>query len=434
MKRKKQLRPMTAKNVDKWLRAGQPAKHLDRGSKDSVRGLMLDVRRKRAAGWILRYQLNKGPTRHMGLGSAFDFTLAQARERARRERQRLADGVDPLTVRRTEQAAARMATARRLTFAEAAAGWHEAQRPGWSSVKHAENVWDALAKWALPLIGRIDVAELDTKDVMRILQQPVDGKTLWTARTTTASRLANNLRQILDWSVAAEHRPGGANPAIWTGHLDKLLPKPSKTAPVVNLPAMPYTAVPALMAKLPALEGVAPLALAFLIHTASRINETVGARHDEIIDLDGDEPTWVVPAHRMKARKEWRQPLAPQVVALIKTLPTEEGNPYLFIGAGEGEGLSASAIRMLLRRLGHNDVVAHGFRSSFSDWAHERTAHSNHTIEISLAHSVGNEVEQAYRRGDMLAKRRKLMKDWAAYVTTPPVAAGDNVRPIRRQR
>ena len=427
MSKKKQLPKMTARSVDKWLRAGVPAKHLDRGTTDSVRGLQLDVRGKRAASWILRYQLNKGPTRHMGLGSAFEFSLEEAREKALTERKRLTAGLDPLVVRQGERAATRAAAVKRLTFKQASERWLEKARQEWTSPKHAINTLDALVKWVFPLVGKLDVAEIDTKDVMRVLQQPVNGATLWVTHTTTASRIANQLRQIIDWAAAAEHRPKGANPATWSGHLDQLLPKPGKVAPVTPMPAMDYPAIPELMTTLASREGIAALALRFLVMTTTRVSETTDATHSEI---NFEAATWTIPATRMKARREHVVPLAPQVVELLKALPTEDGNKFLFLGASPGEGVSGSAIRMLLRRLGHN-TVAHGFRSSFSTWAHERTGHSNHEIELSLAHSIGSEVERAYRRTDLLAKRRKLMEAWAVYVTSPPVAKADNVRSIR---
>ena len=412
------LRPMTAKNVDKWLRAGQRGKHLDRGSKDSVRGLMLDIRGERAASWCLRYQLNNGPTRHMGLGSAFLFTLAEARARAKRERQRLVDKIDPLSLRHSEQAAIAAQDARRLPFTDAAERWHEAMRPGWSSPKHADNVWKALAKWAVPLIGKLDVSEVETAHVLRVLQQPVADKTFWTAHPQTADRVRNSIKLVLDWAAVAGHRGQEVpNPARWAGHLSMVLPAPSAVAPAKNQPALPYAKVPELMRLLASRDSVGAAALRFVILTACRMSEAVNARWTEI---DFDNNVWVVPAERMKSRREWRQPLSPQVVGLLKALPTEDGNPNVFIGAVPGQPLNGSAPRTLLQRAGYPDVVAHGFRSSFSDWAHERTAHSNHAIELSLAHTVGNEAERAYRRGDMFDKRRRLMADWAKYVTTPP--------------
>jgi integrase len=424
---------MTVKNVDKWLRAGKLGKHLDRGSKESMRGLMLDIRGPRAASWTLRYQLNNGPTRHMGLGSAFEFTLAEARERARRERQRLRDKIDPLTVRRQEQAAALAVQARRMTFAEAAKHWFDAMRSGWSSVKSASNVLDAINKWAIPVIGKVDVGEIETKEVLAVLQQPVEDETLWTAYPPTASKLRNNIKLILDWSVVAEHRTRGPNPAEWKGHLSMVLPAPSAVAPTVNRPALDYRKVPELMAQLATREGIGALALRFTILTACRIGEAIGARWSEV---NLDEGIWTVPRERMRARKEWRQPLAPQVIKLLRELPVEVGNSHVFVGEGQGEGASESAVRMLLRRIGYTDVVTHGFRSSFSTWAHEHTAHSNHAIELSLAHTIGTPVERAYRRGDMFEKRRRLMDDWARYVTTPPAAekVGDTVVPIGSRR
>jgi integrase len=213
-----------------------------------------------------------------------------------------------------------------------------------------------------------------------------------------------------------------------------VLPAVSAVAPVQNLASLDYRRVPELMAKLARREHSSAAALRFLIMVACRINECVGARWDEI---DLKEAVWTVPPSRMKGRKEWRQPLAPQAIKLLKALPREKGNPFVFLGSEPGEGISDSALRMTLRREGYADIVAHGFRASFSTWAHERTTHSNHVIELSLAHSVGNDTEKAYRRGDMFDKRRRLMADWCAYVTSPtaPQEAGDkNVVPIGTRR
>ena len=429
-KGRKSANKLTAKVVDKLLRAGNPGKHTDHGD-GRVKGLMLDVRSKSGASWCLRFQVNNGRTRFMGLGSAREFSLAEARERAKRARQQLADKVDPLTARRAERAAAAASTARTLTFAQALHRWFDAKRPGWSP-KHSTNTWDALAKWAVPVIGKLDVGTIETPDVLRVLQQPVNDKTLWLAHTSTAATLRNNIRLVLDWAAVSGLRAADKpNPARWGGHLEVLLPAPGDVAPVTPMAALDYRQVPELMAKLATREGVGAAALRFMIMTASRINEAANAAWDEI---NLEEGIWTVPAERMKARREWRQPLAAPVIELLRALPTEEGNPYLFLGTGQGEAISDSALRMTLRREGYGHVVSHGFRSSFSTWSHERTAHSNHAIELSLAHSVGNAVEQAYRRGDMLAKRRRLMADWAKFVTTPAATTAGNVTPIRGAR
>jgi integrase len=206
-----------------------------------------------------------------------------------------------------------------------------------------------------------------------------------------------------------------------------VLPAPSAVAPVKNQPALDYRRVPELMQKLSARESIGAAALRFTILVASRISETANAKWSEI---DLDEGIWTVPPSRMKARREHRQPLAPQVIELLKGLPTEAGNPFVFVGNAQGGAISVDALRTTLQREGYGDVVTHGFRSSFSDWAHERTAHPNHAIELCLAHAVGSETERAYRRGAMFDKRRRLMADWANYTTAPPVKAGEVV-PIR---
>jgi integrase len=403
---------LTAKRVQRLLTKGEPCKVND------GRGLYLVVASTTNANWTLRYQIDHRK-RWMGLGSALTFSLAQARERAQAARERLGDKVDPLEVRKAERAAALAAAAKRLTFTEAAQQWHAAISPKWSSAKHARNIIESLERWAYPHLGRLDVATIETTDVLRVLQQPVEGGgTLWTKHPTTADRLRTTVRQVLDWASVAGHRPGDLpNPARWQGHLVHLLPPPTKVAPVKNLSAMPYAQVPGLMSKLAPRESIAAQALRFLILSAARVSEVTNATWDEI---DLKEAIWTVPASRMKARKEWRQPLSPQAIEILKTLPREDGNPHVFVGVSAGEALSGSAIRMLLRRESHGDIVAHGFRSSFSTWAHERTAHSDHTIELSLAHSVGNEVERAYRRTDLFEKRRRLLADWAKYCTTAP--------------
>jgi integrase len=407
---------LTVKRVARLIGRGEPSKTND------GRGLYLVVESTTSANWTLRYQIDYRK-RWMGLGSAFDFPLAEARDRAQAARRKLADGIDPLVIRQTERTAAIAQAAKRLTFAEAATGWFEAQRPKWSSPKNASNIRDALSKWVIPLMGSLDVATIETASVMKVLQQPVEKEgPLWTTRTSTADKVRNSLQQILDWATVAGHRPPGPNPARWKGHLAVLLPPPAKVTPVKNLPAMPYTAVPALMVKLTAHEGVGALALRFLIMTAARISEAAGATWGEI-DLAKAE--WRIPASRMKARREHVVPLAPEAIKLLKGLPTEDGNNFVFLGAGSGEGVSDSALRMTLRRMGHRDIVAHGFRSSFSTWAHERTAHSNHVIELSLAHTVGNEVERAYRRSDLFEKRRRLMMEWAKFCTSPTGAKSD---------
>jgi integrase len=377
------------------------------------RGLYLVVENPTSAYWAFRYQLHH--RKHwMGLGSARTFSLTEARERTQKPRQLLADKVDPIATRQAERAAA----ARSLPFAEAARQWLSTMSAGWSP-KHTRDTAGALTHWAVSIIGNMDVSAIDTPAVLRVLQQPVDGASFWTERTTTADRVRNQIKLVLDWAGVAGYRPSDIpNPARWAGHLALVLPSPAAVAPVQNQPSLEYQRVPELMTKLAVRGGLGAAALRFTVLTACRMSEATNARW---VEFDLEAAIWTVPAARMKARKEWRQPLAPQVIEFLKQLPTEDGNPHVFIGSGRGAAITDSALRMCLQRQGYDDVVTHGFRSSFSTWAQERTAHSNHTIEMCLAHSVGNEIERAYRRSDMIDKRRRLMADWATYALSRPV-------------
>jgi integrase len=230
--------------------------------------------------------------------------------------------------------------------------------------------------------------------------------------------------------VVRGHRPPGVNPAKWTSVLDQVLPPPRKLAPVAHHKALPYDQLPTFMAELRQREGTTARALEFLILTATRTAEVLGAVWSEI---DLDNARWEIPAERMKSRKAHTVPLSPQALALLRALPTEKGNPFVFIG-GAGRGLSKTALFNFLReRLDSADTSVHGLRSTFSSWAYETTNHANHTIELALAHSVGTETEKAYRRSSMVAKRAKLAKDWALYCAKPPAKA-DNVVAMRGAR
>jgi integrase len=367
--------------------------------------------------WVLRFALH-GRERMMGLGSASEFTLKQARDRALSHRQLLADKVDPLEAKRATLAAAKAAAAKRLTFREACERYLKQHEAEWSD--HGEQFISTLKLHAFPIIAGLDVASIDTPDVLRVLQ-PV-----WLTKTVTASRVRNRIEAVIDWAVVSGHRPRGDNPARWRGHLDQVLARPNKIAPKVHLAALPYTELPGFLIDLRQRAGSAARALEFLILTAARSGEVLNAVWAEV---DFDSGMWVIPASRMKMHREHRVPLSPAASALLHSLPREDGNPFIFVGGQPGRGLGPMTISRLLASMGRSETV-HGFRSSFSDWAHEETAHANHTIELSLAHKVGSEVEQAYRRKDMVAKRTKLMADWAKFCTTKPVAkakAGGNV-------
>jgi integrase len=417
---------LTAKRVAKLIRKGEPGRHLD------SRGLYLITQSPTAAHWEKRYQLD-GKEHYHGLGSAFTFSLAEARVRNRRASQLLEDGVDPLVQKREAKAQRIAEKARTVTFGEAAADYYRAHSPSWGHPKH-------VAQWRASVLGLtangkpaeadyckvlrpLPVRSIDTPLILNVL------KPHWHDKPETMSRVRARIASVLDYAKAAGYRTGD-NPASWDV-IGELLPARSKLVPVDHYEALPYRDVPAFMQALRAREGTAARALAFLILTAARTTEVLGAKQREIDPVDA---IWTIPASRMKAGKEHRVPLAPEVLELLRGLYSEGDSPdsFVFLSPRSGEPWSATALRAVMQRMGYS-ATPHGFRSSFSDFAHETTSYSNHTIELSLAHSIGAAAEKAYRRGDMLMKRRKLMEAWAKYCTSPPAVqkAGETVVLIR---
>ena len=409
---------LTIKKVAKLRRRGAVGRYLD-GGRDGLPGLYLIIGGRNNAHWELRFELN-GRARWMGLGSCRVFTLKDARERAKKHRQHLADGNDPLQLRRAERAAKAAAAAATKTFKECAEAYLEDNRAKWKSAKHGKQWVTSLANHVYPKIGNLDVAAIEMPHVLSVLEQRVDAQLgfpagqFWKVRTVSADRVRNRVELILNYAVARGYRDGAKpNPARWDA-LKHIFPQPTELNTDKHHAAVPYADLPALFAELRRREGVGARALEFLILTAARTGEVVSVTWDEI---DFDKELWVVPAERMKGKREHRVPLSSACIDLLRNLYREDGNPNIFIGARQPR-LSNTALSEVLKRLGRQETV-HGFRSSFSDWAHEQTAHSDHTIEISLAHKVGTKVEQAYRRGNMFDKRRRLMADWARHCTTP---------------
>jgi integrase len=291
----------------------------------------------------------------------------------------------------------------------------------WSSAQHAAEYTSSLQRFAFPIIGSMDVAEIGVPHVLAVLEQKVTAVknlpagSLWEARTVTADRVRNRVESVLDYATARGHRPKGHNPAAWSGNLEFVLPSPAKVKRKVPHAGVPYAEIPALMAQLRTREGTGAKALMFLIYVSARASEVTGATWSEI---DLATATWTIPADRMKARRPHAVPLVPEVVALLESLPREDGNPLVFIGSVKGLPISNDVLTRTLRRCGRSETV-HGFRSSFSTFGHECTGHSNHVIEMALAHNVGTAVEQAHRRSDLFQKRRKLMEQWAKFCTSP---------------
>jgi integrase len=409
---------LTAKKVERTKTPGRYRCGL-------VRGLYLQISDNGAKSYVLRFERH-GRERMMGLGSATEFSLKEARGRARAARQLLADGVDPLDQKHADRAAAKLTAARKLSFRDAAQRYFDQNEKRWRSASHRDEFLRSLEAYAYPVIGGTDVAAIGIADVLHILEP------IWTSRTTTADRVRVRIAAVLDWCVVRGHRPPGTNPAAWKGHLDQVLPPVRKIAPVAHHPALDYRQVPQFVAGLCQLGGVASKALQFLILTAARAGEVVNAMWDEI---DFDNKTWIIAAERMKGHREHRVPLTPAALDLLRELRRDADNPHIFIGARSGAALSKMAMTDVMTRLGQHGVITiHGFRTSFSNWAHEQTAHASHTIEISLAHRVGTETERAYRRTDMIEKRRQLMEQWSRFCMSSPAKIGGDVVTLRGAR
>lgn len=390
------------------------------GTYEDGDGLRLVVKPNAKKYWVLRFQLD-GKRREMGLGSYPDVSLKEVRLEASAKRRMLMDGIDPLAARNAEREALRTTrqaeTAKAVTFKTVAADYIAAHRSGWKNAKHAQQWENTLKTYAAPIIGELSPAEIQTDHVLKVLQD------IWLTKPETASRVRNRIELVLDAAKARGLREG-ENPARWRGHLDKLLPKRSKVQAVKHHAALPWQEMPAFMIELRKLDGLTYRAMEMTILTACRTSEVLGAKWGEI---DLERRVWTVPPERMKMRKEHRVPLPDALLALLESLDRVEGNPHLFPGMRTGRPLSNMAMLMGLRQMKRDDLTMHGFRSVFRDWAGECTPHPRDVCEQALAHSLGNAVEAAYRRGDLFDKRRALMDDWAAYCTSAPAA---NVVPM----
>ena len=368
--------------------------------------------------WIFRYRDRiTGKLRDMGLGAAWDVGLAEARERAASLRRMLRDGQDPLAVKHALKAEARTQHEKRMAFGRCAELYIETHRSGWKNPKHTAQ-WDStLRTYCLP-VWKTPVDAIDTALVMKCLDP------IWTTKTETASRLRGRMESVLAWATVRGLRTGD-NPAAWRNHLDQLLPARNKVQAVEHRAALPYADMAAFMVELRQRDSVAARVLELQILTATRPGEAAGAQWAEF-DLQG--AVWTIPGERMKAGKEHRIPLAPAVLKLLKALPRVDRN--LFPGV-KGKPITTDAAMKLLKEL-RPEVTAHGFRSTFRDWAAEQTSHAREIIEHAMAHRLKDAAEAAYQRGDLLRRRAVLMKDWASYCAT--VRKGDNVTAIRRKK
>ncbi|SLN41754.1 Prophage CP4-57 integrase [Roseivivax jejudonensis] len=370
-----------ALSVQKLKSAG-PGRHGD------GRGLFLYVKATGARSWVLRYQV-QGRRRDLGLGAYPDITLAMARNRAAEARRLIAEGQDPIAKKQQAQP---------KTFKETALELIESKRPGWKNAKHAAQWTATLDAYVFPKIGQMQVARVETADVIAALTP------IWTTKPETASRVRQRIEAALDYATALGIR-AGENPARWRGHLDHLLPKPSKLRAVKHHPALPHVQIADFMADLAARNGVAARALGFTILTAARSGETRGMTWSEV---DLDARIWTIPAERMKAGKEHRVPLSDAAIAQLG--PRRDHAALVFESESKpGKQISDMSMTAVLRRMGRDAITVHGFRSTFRDWAGETTGFPREVIEAALAHGIKDKAEAAYARSDLFKKRRKLM-------------------------
>lgn len=369
--------------------------------------------------WTFRYTDN-GKAREPSIGPVASLTLADAVALAFDLRARLKRGEAlPVFNSKTRNQTAVPDTRPPETFRDVAESLCESMRAGWkgdNGGKHGDDWINSLRTHAYPCFGDKLVADVTTDDVLSALN-PV-----WRTKTETATRVRQRIEAVLSAAKARGLRTGD-NPAAWRGHLDALLPTISKKRRVEHHAAMPFGDVPAFMAELRQRANMSAWALQFTILTACRTGEVIGARWTE---FDLTAGLWTVPAARMKAHREHRVPLSPQALDLLRAMPPMESGDAVFWGRskkGEGGTISQWAMLMLLRGM-RPGLTVHGFRSAFRDWAAECTSHPAEVVEMALAHTIQNQVEAAYRRGDLLDKRRDLMQVWADYLGEPSAVRG----------
>lgn len=405
------------------LKHSDISKQLQPGRYYDVGGLHLRVSDAGRKVWILRLPLD-GAKRDIKLAPFPEVGLAAARKLAKAERERLlaaGSGGLPAPPKFERNGGGRPESAGAPTFLWCAEAYIRERRAGWVS-RHAD-VWaQTMRDYVAPIIGGMAVDQITRKDVMGVVSP------IWASKTETASRVLARIRVVMAWAKVNGHRHGD-NPAEWRDNISLSLPDRRKVAPVVHREALPFHDIPEFIAKLRELNGVAPKALLFTILTAARSGEARGAVWGEI---DAGSAEWVIPASRMKAGKEHRVPLVPQTLAIIGEKPLDAGDadfvfPSVRVGRRNGALISAMMFCRLLKGMGYPTLTTHGFRSTFRDWAAEETDHTNEVVEMALAHAIGSKVEAAYRRGNLLEKRRLLMAEWADYCCGMAVPRGGAV-------
>lgn len=410
----RKARELTALDVKRFKHPGH--NHNATFAVGGVDGLLIQVTPTGARSWLLRCKVGQ-KRRHIGLGGYPDVTLAAARERARETRDMIRQGIDPVEHKKETKAALVATQKRGMTFADAMEKYLVGKLAEFDNPKHKKHWRATLDKYAVPAVGGMLVADIDVADVQRILEP------IWLIKNQTAKRLRGRVEAVLAWATVAGHRKGD-NPARWKGNLDAVLPRPGMVAKVVHWPALTLDDAPDWFADVREREGFATRALEFTALTAARSGEIRGAVWSEI---DFDKALWILPPARMKMGHEHRVPLTTEAIVLLRGLDRMMGSDFIF-PAARGGMLSDAAMSACMKRIhaakpekyldrqSGRPAVPHGLLSTFRDWAAERTDYPRDMAEIALAHSVGSEVERAYRRGDMIEKRRGMMAAWCRFL------------------
>ncbi|MBW1802126.1 MAG: integrase arm-type DNA-binding domain-containing protein [Deltaproteobacteria bacterium] len=383
-----------------------------------ISGLLLIVKDSGAKSWILRTMIG-GKRRSIGLGPYPEISLAEARNKARAYKEDIRQGIDPLEQKKARQRSLINSQNGRMTFAKAAKGCHEKKISEFRNDKHGRDWISSINRYAAPIIGNLPVDEIDLTHVLKILEP------IWHEKTETATRLRQRIENVLAWATVSGYRSGD-NPARWKGHLDAILPKPSKIKKVEHFKALPWQNIGAFMQDLRNRNGFGARCLEWIILTVARSGEARLATWDEI---DMENRVWTIPAERMKTGKEHKVPLVNDAKKLLDALPRFQSSNYVFTAA-RGGPLSDMSVSAVCRRM-KVEAVPHGFRSTFRDWCAENTNFPREVAEMALAHTIGNQVEAAYRRGDLFEKRRRLMDAWSEYCNQIQTDKKANVRPIR---
>ena len=368
-----------------------------------VAGLYLHVNARGARSWILRVVVGD-KRRDMGLGGYPDIGVADARQKAREARLKIEQGVDPILLRKQAKSELMALQATDKTFEQAAGEYIKIHADSWSNDKHRKQWESTLAAYAFPVVGKLSLRHIRQEHILKILEP------IWTTKTETATRVRGRMESILDWAKVKGLR-SGENPASWKGHLDHMLPAPTRLKKIEHLTAVPVREMPGFMVKLRQAAGIAAQALEFLILTAARSGEVRGITWEEV---SLDDALWIVPAERMKMKKEHRVPLSNRAVDILKSQPRIDGNPLVF-PAPRGSQMSDATMSAVLKRM-NVDATVHGFRSSFRDWCGDYTNYPRDLAEQCLAHGADDPVEAAYRRGDALERRREIMNEWSKFI------------------